>query len=150
VTQGKGTTAGNMSSSMKKTDSPAARKKLAAPAADSGDADSPVAAAPKPKPALGGGPKGAGGPKIYTCYMCGQGFSGSSLGIHQPKCQQKWLAEQAACRWCRALSFPLICYILSFIVKIQWQQENDRHRCHQAAEPGKCMRRFMPGQVIPQ
>ena len=27
---------------------------------------------------------------------CGQGFSGSSLGIHQPKCQQKWLAEQAA------------------------------------------------------
>lgn len=96
VTQGKGTTAGDLSSSMKKTDSPAAKKKLAAPAADSGDADSPMAAAPKPKPALGGGPKGAGGPKIYTCYMCGQGFSGSSLGIHQPKCQQKWLAEQAA------------------------------------------------------
>ena len=79
-----------------KGDSPAAKKKTTVPAADAGDADSPMAAAPKPKPALGGGPKGGGGPKIYTCYMCGQGFSGSSLGIHQPKCQQKWLAEQAA------------------------------------------------------
>lgn len=96
VTQGKGTTAGDLSSSMKRSDVPAAKKKIAAAPADGGDADSPMTASLKPKPALGGGPKGGGGPKIYTCYMCGQGFSGSSLGIHQPKCQQKWLAEQAA------------------------------------------------------
>lgn len=98
VTQGKGSTAGDLGSSLKKTDTPAAKKKAAAAAADGGDADSPMAmtGTAKPKPALGGAPKGGGGPKIYTCYMCGQGFSGSSLGIHQPKCQQKWLAEQAA------------------------------------------------------
>ena len=98
VTHGKGTTAGDLGSSLKKTDTPVAKKKAAAAAADGGDADSPTAmtGTAKPKPALGGAPKGGGGPKIYTCYMCGQGFSGSSLGIHQPKCQQKWLAEQAA------------------------------------------------------
>jgi len=96
VTQGKGTTAGDLSTSLKKSDNPAAKKKVVTPSTDSGDADSPMAAASKAKSALGGAAKGGGGPKIYTCYMCGQGFSGSSLGIHQPKCQQKWLAEQAA------------------------------------------------------
>ena len=98
MTQGKGTTAGDLGSSLKKSDAPAAKKKAAAAAAaaDVGDADSPLAGTAKPKPAVGGAPKGGGGPKIYTCYMCGQGFSGSSLSIHQPKCQQKWLAEQAA------------------------------------------------------
>lgn len=96
VTQGKGTTAGDLSSSLKKTDAPAAKKKAAAVAADLGDAGTSLSGTVKSKPALGGAPKGGGGPKIYTCYMCGQGFSGSSLGIHQPKCQQKWLAEQAA------------------------------------------------------
>lgn len=96
MTQGKGTTAGDLSSSLKKSDTPAAKKKAAAAAVDGGDADPPMSGTAKPKPALGGAPKGGGGgPKIYTCYMCGQGFSGSSLGIHQPKCQQKWLAEQA-------------------------------------------------------
>ena len=95
MTQGKGTTVGDLGSSLKKSDSPATKKKAAA--ASAGDADGPLAGTitAKPKPALGGAPKGSGGPKIYTCYMCGQGFSGSSLGIHQPKCQQKWLAEQA-------------------------------------------------------
>ena len=99
VTQGKGTTAGDLSSSLKKSDSPAAKKKAAAPAVASVDAgmeSSLVAVTVKAKSAVGGAPKASGGPKIYTCYMCGQGFSGSSLGIHQPKCQQKWLAEQSA------------------------------------------------------
>ena len=74
------------------------KKAAAAPAGDvGGSTDGPLArtVTAKPKPASGGALKGSGGPKIYTCYMCGQGFSGSSLGIHQPKCQQKWLAEQA-------------------------------------------------------
>lgn len=98
MTQGKGATAGDLGSSLKKTEAPATKKKAAAAAAaaDVSDADSPLSGTAKSKPALGGAPKGGGGPKIYTCYMCGQGFSGSSLGIHQPKCQQKWLAEQAA------------------------------------------------------
>lgn len=98
MTQGKGTTAGDLSSSLKKTEVPAAKKKAvgAAEPADLGDVDGLMSGTAKSKPALGGAPRGGGGPKIYTCYMCGQGFSGSSLGIHQPKCQQKWLAEQAA------------------------------------------------------
>ena len=98
MTQGKGTTGGDLSSSLKKIDAPAAKKKAAAAtaAADVGDAESVTSGTARSKPVLGGAPKGGGGPKIYTCYMCGQGFSGSSLGIHQPKCQQKWLAEQAA------------------------------------------------------
>ena len=97
MTQGKGTTGGDLSSSLKKIDAPAAKKKAAAAtAAADGDAESVASGTARSKPVLGGAPKGGGGPKIYTCYMCGQGFSGSSLGIHQPKCQQKWLAEQAA------------------------------------------------------
>ena len=52
---------------MKKSDSPAAKKKTAV--AEAGDTDVATAVAAKPKPALGGTLKGGGGPKIYTCYM---------------------------------------------------------------------------------
>lgn len=131
VTQGKGATAGDLSSSLKKTDAPAAKKKAVAAAADVGDAHSPMSGTAKPKPALGGAPKGGGGPKIYTCYMCGQGFSGSSLGIHQPKCQQKWLAEQAAKPAGMLFSF-LVCQILSL------KEQKGASLVH-AAHTGACL-----------
>ena len=97
MSQGKATTTA-LSPSLEKTGSPLAKKKSdAAEAASSLRQTSSLAGAgPSAAPGAGAKPKGPGGPKIYTCYMCGQGFSGSSLGIHQPKCQQKWLAEQAA------------------------------------------------------
>ena len=95
VSQGKSTTA--VSSSPKKAASPL-MKKTSSAAAEAADplAESSSSARGAAGAGLGARPKATGGPKIYTCYMCGQGFSGSSLGIHQPKCQQKWLAEQAA------------------------------------------------------
>ena len=67
VTQGKGTTAGDLSTSLKKSDSPAAKKKTAVN--EAGDAASGMAGTAKQKPALGSGPEASGGPKIYTCYM---------------------------------------------------------------------------------
>ena len=97
VSQGKSTAAA--SPSPKKATSPLVKKtsSAAAEAVDTlAGSSSSVRAAAGPGGGVGGKPKATGGPKIYTCYMCGQGFSGSSLGLHQPKCQQKWLAEQAA------------------------------------------------------
>ena len=96
MSQGKGTTAA--SPSPKKAASPLVKKTSSAAAEAAVDtlAGSSSSVRGAAGAGVGGKPKATGGPKIYTCYMCGQGFSGSSLGIHQPKCQQKWLAEQAA------------------------------------------------------
>jgi hypothetical protein len=33
-------------------------------------------------------------PVFVTCYICGRDFGSRSIGIHVPKCQQKWEAEQ--------------------------------------------------------
>lgn len=33
-------------------------------------------------------------PVFVTCYICGRDFGSKSIGIHVPKCQQKWEAEQ--------------------------------------------------------
>ena len=33
-------------------------------------------------------------PVFVTCYICGRDFGSKSIGIHLPKCQQKWETEQ--------------------------------------------------------
>ena len=33
-------------------------------------------------------------PVFVTCYICGRDFGSKSIGIHLPKCQQKWENEQ--------------------------------------------------------
>jgi len=33
-------------------------------------------------------------PVFVTCYICGRDFGSRSIGIHVPKCQQKWETEQ--------------------------------------------------------
>jgi len=33
-------------------------------------------------------------PVFVTCYICGRDFGSRSIGIHVPKCKQKWEAEQ--------------------------------------------------------
>ena len=49
---------------------------------------------------VSGGGASAGGPsrapKSYVCYLCGRQFGSSSLGIHIPKCLDKWAAREAA------------------------------------------------------
>ena len=33
-------------------------------------------------------------PAFVTCYICGRDFGTRSIGIHVPKCQEKWEAQQ--------------------------------------------------------
>lgn len=33
------------------------------------------------------------GPKSVICYICGRQFGTASIGIHEPKCMEKWKAE---------------------------------------------------------
>mmetsp|Transcript_16 Transcript_16/g.48 ORF Transcript_16/g.48 Transcript_16/m.48 type:complete len:421 (-) Transcript_16:227-1489(-) len=62
-------------------------------------------AAPQKLATAGGGSAGGssatspstqiyGGPRTYTCYLCGRGFMSKSLGIHMPQCLVKWMVEE--------------------------------------------------------
>ena len=33
-------------------------------------------------------------PTFVTCYICGRDFGTRSIGIHLPKCREKWEAQQ--------------------------------------------------------
>jgi len=33
-------------------------------------------------------------PSFVTCYICGREFGTRSIGIHVPKCKEKWEAQQ--------------------------------------------------------
>ena len=33
-------------------------------------------------------------PTFVTCYICGRDFGTRSIGIHVPKCREKWEAQQ--------------------------------------------------------
>ncbi|KAK9848940.1 hypothetical protein WJX84_004493 [Apatococcus fuscideae] len=34
-------------------------------------------------------------PRLLTCYLCGREFGTSSLGIHVPQCQKKWIDQES-------------------------------------------------------